>query len=41
MKADFIELDVQETSDGAVVVTHDVNTKRVTGYNEFVWNMAA
>ncbi len=39
MKADFIELDVQETSDGAVVVTHDVNTKRVTGYNEFVWNM--
>ncbi len=39
MKSDFIELDVQETSDGAVVVTHDVNTKRVTGYNEFVWNM--
>lgn len=39
MKADFIELDVQETSDGAVVVTHDVNAKRVTGYNEFVWNM--
>ena len=39
IKADFIELDVQETSDGAVVVTHDVNTKRVTGYNEFVWNM--
>lgn len=39
MQADFIELDVQETSDGVVVVTHDVNTKRVTGYNEFVWNM--
>ncbi len=39
MQADYIELDVQETSDGAVVVTHDVNTKRVTGVNEFVWNM--
>lgn len=39
MQADYIELDVQETSDGAVVVTHDVNTKRVTGQNEFVWNM--
>ncbi len=38
-KADYIELDVQETKDGAVVVTHDVNTKRVTGVNDYVWNM--
>ena len=38
-KADYIELDVQETKDGAVVVTHDENTKRVTGHKGYVYNM--
>ena len=31
MHADGIELDVHLTRDGAIVVTHDENVKRVTG----------
>lgn len=31
--ADWIELDVQETLDGIIVVSHDSNLKRVTGKN--------
>ena len=37
--ADYVELDVQETKDGIIVVTHDSNFKRCTGYNGNVWNM--
>lgn len=32
-KADFVELDVQETADGILVLVHDANLKRCTGRN--------
>ncbi|MEG1427139.1 MAG: glycerophosphodiester phosphodiesterase family protein, partial [Oscillospiraceae bacterium] len=35
--ADYIELDVQETKDGAIVVTHDSNFVRCTGVDYNVW----
>lgn len=34
--ADYVELDVQETSDGAVVLCHDSSLKRVAGVNRTV-----
>ncbi|MBR3683628.1 MAG: glycerophosphoryl diester phosphodiesterase membrane domain-containing protein [Lachnospiraceae bacterium] len=37
--ADWIELDVQMTKDGVVVVTHDTNLKRVTGLNKNIWEV--
>jgi len=37
--ADYVELDVQETKDGVIVVTHDSNFKRCTGYDGNVWEM--
>lgn len=37
--ADWIELDVQQTKDGEIVVMHDSNLKRTTGKNDNVWNM--
>lgn len=37
--ADWVELDVQQTSDGKFVVLHDSNTKRTTGVAGNVWNM--
>ena len=37
--ADWIELDVQQTKDGRIVVLHDANTRRTTGVNGNVWNM--
>lgn len=37
--ADFVELDVQETSDGKIVVMHDTNLKRTTGINKNVSDM--
>lgn len=36
---DRIELDVQMTSDGVVVVTHDANLKRCTGKNAKVYDL--
>lgn len=35
--ADGIELDVQRTKDGKLVVFHDENLKRLTGVNGFIW----
>jgi len=32
LKADFIEFDVQRTKDGEIVIMHDANTFRTTGY---------
>lgn len=32
-KADYVELDVQETADGILVLAHDANLKRCTGRN--------
>ena len=37
--ADFIELDVQQTRDGVLVVMHDSNLKRTTGVNKDIWNV--
>ena len=37
--ADYIELDVQQTSDGAIIVMHDPNVYRTTGVNSYVWQM--
>lgn len=36
--ADYIELDVHETKDGVIVVMHDSNLKRTTGFNGNVWD---
>ncbi|KKN54737.1 hypothetical protein LCGC14_0589370 [marine sediment metagenome] len=33
LKADYIELDIQKTKDGALVVTHDDDLQRLTGHH--------
>ncbi len=37
--ADWIELDVQQTKDGQIIVMHDSNLKRTTGLNKSIWKM--
>ena len=37
--ADWVELDVQQTKDGQIVVLHDANTMRTTGVRGYVWDM--
>ena len=37
--ADFIELDVQQTRDGVLVVMHDSNLQRTTGVNKDIWDV--
>ncbi|MFQ8901480.1 MAG: glycerophosphodiester phosphodiesterase family protein [Lachnospira eligens] len=37
--ADYIELDVQLTSDGEVIVMHDSNAYHTTGVDENIVNM--
>ena len=37
--ADYVELDVQETKDGRVVVLHDSNLKRVAGISNNIWKV--
>lgn len=37
--SDYVELDVQETKDGKIVVLHDSNLKRVAGINKNIWNL--
>lgn len=37
--ADYIELDVQETKDGEIIVLHDKSLKRTTGVNLSPWNL--
>ena len=39
MGADWIELDVQQTKDGQIIILHDENTQRVTGVAGNVWDM--
>ena len=39
MGADWIELDVQQTKDGEVVVIHDINLYRVAGVNKNVYDL--
>lgn len=38
--ADYIELDVQMTKDGVLVVTHDESLNRVAGINKKVWELS-
>lgn len=38
-KADYSELDVQETKDGVVVLTHDTNLKNNTGVDKNIWEL--
>lgn len=37
--ADYIELDVQKTRDGKIIVLHDKSFKRTTGINLSPWNL--
>lgn len=37
--ADWVELDVQQTADGEVIVMHDSNLKRTTGLDKEVWQV--
>lgn len=39
LKADQIELDVHQTKDGVVVVTHDANIKRIAGVDKNVYDL--
>ncbi|MGB3459245.1 MAG: glycerophosphodiester phosphodiesterase family protein [Halobacteriota archaeon] len=38
-EADYIELDVQETRDGVVVVLHDANLLHVSGVDRNIWDL--
>ena len=38
-EADYIELDVQETKDGVVVVLHDANLLQVGGVDRNIWDL--
>lgn len=40
-QADWVEIDVQETSDGVVVVVHDSDLMKVGGPPDKVWDMTA
>ena len=37
--AEWIELDVQETADGEIIVMHDSNLKRTTGVDKEIWQV--
>ena len=37
--ADWVELDVQQTADGVLVVMHDANLKRTTGLDKEFWQV--
>ena len=36
--ADSAEIDVQQTQDGTLIIMHDTNFKRTTGYDSQVWD---
>ncbi len=38
-EADYVELDVQETRDGVVVVLHDANLHHVGGWDKNIWEL--
>ena len=37
--ADWIELDVHQTADNIVVISHDANIKRISGVDKNIWEM--
>lgn len=38
-QVDYIELDVQQTKDGVIIVMHDSNLGRTTGVNKNIWEV--
>lgn len=38
-KADWVEIDVQESRDGVVIVAHDSDLKKVSGHDARIWEM--
>lgn len=40
-RADWVEVDVQESRDGIVVVTHDSDLKRTSGFARKIWDATA
>lgn len=38
-RADYAEIDVQETKEGVVVLLHDTSLKRTTGVNKKIWEL--
>ncbi|MHC4989633.1 MAG: glycerophosphodiester phosphodiesterase [Planctomycetota bacterium] len=39
--ADYVEIDVQETRDGVIVLLHDTDLQRVAGINRNIWDLNA
>ena len=39
VKADMVEIDVQQLKDGTLILLHDDNFKRITGHNKKVWEV--
>lgn len=39
MKADMLEIDVQQLKDGTLILLHDDDFKRITGHNKKVWEV--
>ncbi|NOR13880.1 MAG: hypothetical protein GQ545_11570, partial [Candidatus Aminicenantes bacterium] len=39
MGADYAELDVRQTKDGAIVLMHDKTVHRTTGVKDFIWDL--
>lgn len=39
MGADWIELDVQQSRDGQIIVIHDTNFRRTTGVDANTWEL--
>ncbi len=39
MNSDYVEIDVQLTKDGEIVLLHDSNLKRTTGVNKNIWDV--
>jgi glycerophosphoryl diester phosphodiesterase len=38
-KADYAEIDVQETADGEIVLLHDTDLRRIAGVNKKIWQL--
>lgn len=39
MRADYVELDVQETADGVIILLHDNTLERTAGVDKYIWEM--